>query len=57
MKVGDKVQFVLYDKEFTGSIVGTYRKKGWEGYINVRLDNDAQKLHLPKSLLRVVNEA
>tara|TARA_Y100000590_G_scaffold219438_1_gene248536 strand:+ start:512 stop:685 length:174 start_codon:yes stop_codon:yes gene_type:complete len=57
MKVGDKVQFVLYDKEFTGSISEVCRRKGWEGYINVKMDFDGKKLYLPKSLLRVVNEA
>jgi hypothetical protein len=57
MKVGDKVQFVLYDKEFTGSIVKTYKKGGWQGYINVKVDGDEQKLHLPKSFLKVVDES
>ena len=51
MKVGDKVTFVLFDKKFTGSVVKTYKEGGWQGYINVKVDGDKQKLHLPVNLL------
>tara|TARA_Y100000310_G_C20456390_1_gene703271 strand:- start:303 stop:476 length:174 start_codon:yes stop_codon:yes gene_type:complete len=57
MKVGDKVTFVLYDKRFTGLVVKTYKKGGWQDYINVKVEGDKQKLHLPESFLKVVNEA
>ena len=61
MRVGDKVQFVLYDKEFTGSIVKVYRKPGWKGYANILVEDngiwrDCGRIDLPVSFLEVVGE-
>jgi hypothetical protein len=56
VKEGDKVQFVLYDKQFAGSIVKIHRRNGWKGYVRVLMD-DKQKLELPVALLEVVNES
>ncbi len=54
MRVGDKVHFVLYDKEFTGSIVKVYRKPGWKGYASVSVEDkgtwrDCGRIDLPVS--------
>ncbi len=35
MKVGDKVEFILYDKNFTGVVNKVYKREGWESYTNV----------------------
>ena len=55
MKIGDKVQVTLYDKEFTGEILKIHRKDGWKGYVNVLLD-DKQKIILPVSFMKVVKD-
>ena len=55
MKVGDKVQFVLYDTQQTGSVLKIHEAEGWRGYANVLLDND-HKVELPISFLSVVSE-
>ena len=61
MKVGDRVQFVLYDTEFTGSIVKVYRKPGWKGYANILVEDtgkwrDCGRIDLPVSFLEVIGE-
>ncbi len=55
MKEGDKVEFILYDKQFAGSIVKIHRRNGWKGYARVLMD-DKQKLELPIAFLEVVSE-
>jgi ribosomal 50S subunit-recycling heat shock protein len=54
VKVGDKVQFVLYEKQFAGSVLKIHRRKGWKGYARV-LTEDDQKIELPVSFLEVVD--
>ena len=56
MKVGDKVQFVLCEKRFAGSIIKIHRKSGWQGYARVLLD-DKHKVEMPVSFLEVINES
>jgi hypothetical protein len=55
VKVGDKVQFILCEKQFAGSIIKIHRKRGWQGYARVLLD-DKHKIELPVSFLEVVDE-
>ena len=54
MKVGDKVQFVLYEKRFAGSVLKIHRRNGWRGYVRVLIE-DEQKIELPVSFLEVVD--
>ena len=53
MKVKDKVEVTLCDKTFTGLVVKIHRRNGWQGYVDVVLD-DEQKIVIPKSFLRVI---
>lgn len=55
MRTNDRVELTLCDKKFTGSIVRIHRKNGWQGYVDVLLD-DAQKIIIPTSFLRVIDE-
>ena len=55
MKVGDKVQFVLYEKQFAGSIIKIHRKEGWRGYARILMD-DRQRVELPITFLEVTSE-
>ena len=54
LKVKDKVEMTLCDKIFTGLVVKIHRRNGWQGYVDVILDDDAQKIVIPQSFLRVV---
>tara|TARA_R100000008_G_C3584353_1_gene171010 strand:+ start:2084 stop:2254 length:171 start_codon:yes stop_codon:yes gene_type:complete len=54
LKVKDKVEVTLCDKIFTGLVVKIHRRNGWQGYVDVILDEDAQKIVIPQSFLRVV---
>ena len=56
MKVGDKVQFVLYEKQFAGSVLKIHRRNGWRGYVRVLIEDD-QKIELPVSFLEVLDES
>ena len=38
MKEGDKVEFILYDKNFTGVVNKVYKREGWKGYTNVTVE-------------------
>ena len=53
MKVGDKVKFKLYNKEQVGSVLQVHKKQGWEGYVNVLLENK-RKIEIPRSFLEVI---
>lgn len=55
MRVNDRVELTLHDKKFTGSVVRVYKKSGWEGYVDVLLD-DTQKIIIPISFLTVIDE-
>ena len=55
MKVGDKVRFVLCEKQFAGSVLKIHRSEGWRGYVRV-LTEDKQKIELPVGFLEVVSE-
>ena len=55
MKIKDKVEVTLYNKIFTGSIIKVHRKDGWQEYVDVVLDEDKQKIVIPKSFLKVVD--
>ena len=55
MRINDRVELTLCDKKFIGSIVVVHRKDGWQGYVDVLLD-DAQKIIIPTSFLTVIDE-
>tara|TARA_B100001123_G_C15121269_1_gene951452 strand:- start:329 stop:499 length:171 start_codon:yes stop_codon:yes gene_type:complete len=38
MKEGDKVEFILYDKNFTGVVNKVYKQEGWKDYTNVTVE-------------------
>jgi len=38
MKEGDKVEFILYDKNFAGVVNKVYKREGWKGYTNVTVE-------------------
>ena len=54
MKVGDKVQFVLCETQFTGSVLKIHRKEGWKGYARILLDN-SDKIEMPMTYLEVLS--
>ena len=56
MRINDRVELTLCDKKFIGSIVRVHRKDGWQGYVDVLLD-DAQKIIIPTSFLTVIDES
>ena len=53
MKVGDKVKFKLYNKDQVGSVLKVHEKLGWEGYVNVLLENK-DKIDIPPCFLEVI---
>ena len=53
MKVGDKVKFKLYNKDQVGSVLKVHEKLGWEGYVNVLLENK-RKIEIPECFLEVI---
>jgi len=56
LRINDRVELTLCDKKFIGSIVRVHRKDGWQGYVDVLLD-DAQKIIIPTSFLTVIDES
>jgi|7_EtaG_2_1085326.scaffolds.fasta_scaffold10033_10 hypothetical protein len=55
MKVGDKVRLNLYNKDQVGSVLKVHKKLGWEGYVNVLLENKS-KIDIPGSFLEVIHQ-
>ena len=52
MKEGDKVEFVLYDKNFTGVVNKVYKREGWKGYTNVTVEG-RYNIDIATSFLKV----
>ena len=56
MKVGDKVEFILYDKNFTGVVNKVYKREGWKGYTNVIVEGE-YNIDIATGFLKVRNES
>ena len=56
MKVGDVVQYILYDEQYLGTVLEIYEKEGWNGYAKLLMEENGQRVDFPLSALSMYDE-